>query len=311
VILVTSKLFFAVALDLALIGAISCGATTILNDSWPAPEQIAAQVARYRPTMFFSVPTFYRRLLALPPEQLEPFRGVAFTHTGGERLPDTVFRQWGSVVGTEILVGYGMSETFCQAFSNFPMRTRLGSCGVPLMGVEVKLLGDAGDDVGVGELGALWLRHPALTLRYKDDANTEQAFRDGWFRTNDLFVQDRDGYLFHQGRIDELYRVAGMWVKPAEVEEAVLADGRIREAACALVPDGDGFERLALFVTPAGGEGTAESAAHERCAVLPRHSRPKWVREVTELPRTSTGKVQRFVLRQRLVSELERGETPS
>jgi acyl-coenzyme A synthetase/AMP-(fatty) acid ligase len=303
VILATSKLFFAFALDNAFTGALACGATTILNEQWPEPETIAAQVERYRPDVFFTVPTFFRRLLALPKEKLAAFSEVRINATGGERLPDAILRQWRATVGTEILVCYGMSETFCNAISNLPGRMREGSTGVPLAGVQTRILDGAGNEVGPGEPGVLWLRHPSLALRYKDPEATARAFRDGWFCTGDLFTRDADGFFYHQGRSDELYKVAGQWVRPAEVEEAVLADEHVREAACVVVPDQDGFDRLALFVVPGDAPAAAISVA-ERCAQsLPKHSQPKWIREVSELPRTATGKIQRFRLRAQLTAE--------
>jgi 3-hydroxybenzoate/4-hydroxybenzoate---CoA ligase len=306
VILATSKLFFAFALDNAFTGVLACGATTILNEQWPEPETIAAQVEYYRPDVFFTVPTFFRRLLALPKEKLAAFSGIRINATGGERLPDAILRQWRATVGTEILVCYGMSETFCNAISNLPGRMRDGSTGVPLAGVQTRILDSAGNEVGPGEPGVLWLRHPSLALRYKDPEATARAFRDGWFCSGDLFTRDADGFFYHQGRSDELYKVAGQWVRPVEVEEAVLADERVREAACVVVPDQDGFDRLALFVVPSDAPGAAISVA-ERCArSLPKHSQPKWIREVSELPRTATGKIQRFRLRAQLTAEFMR-----
>jgi len=160
--------------------------------------------------------------------------------------------------------------------------------------------------VGAGEPGIMWIKHPSLALGYHNPEATAKAFRDGWFCTGDLFVRDPEGFYYHQGRADELLRIAGQWVKPGEVEEAVLADGRLREAACVVVPDRDGFDRLALFVVAAQpGDGTV--VAQARCdEKLPQYSRPKWVREVGELPRTPTGKIQRFRLRELLVAELDR-----
>ncbi len=303
VVLATSKLFFAFALDNAFTGALACGATTILNEGWPEPEAIVAQVAQHRPSVFFTVPTFFRRLLALPAGQLRAFADTPINITGGERLPDAILRQWRETVGTDILVAYGMSETFCNAMSNLPDRKRDGSVGVPLGGVEARILDQRGAEVASGEPGVLWVRHPSLALGYKDPERTARAFRDGWFCTGDLFTRDEDGFYTHQGRSDELYRVAGQWVKPSEVEEAVLGDGLAREAACVVVPDGDGFERLALFVV-SGAATPVLAAAQARCQqALPRHSQPKWIREVAALPRTATGKVQRFVLRERLLAE--------
>jgi benzoate-CoA ligase len=306
VVLATSKFFFAFALDHAFLGALACGATTILNEGWPEPEAVVEQVARHRPTLFLTVPTFFRRLLALPRGELAPFSAVRLSLTGGERLPDAVATQWRETVGTEIVSVYGMSETFCAAMCTLPGRGRAGACVVPLEGVEAKLVASDGGPVALGEPGVLWLKHPSLALRYKDPEATARAFRDRWFCTGDVFTADPDGSWTHQGRADELLKVAGQWVKPGEIEETVLADARIREAACAVVPDRDGFDRLALFV--AGNDPARVAAA--RLDELPRHARPKWIREVAELPRTATGKVQRFKLRERLEAELRGGQRP-
>ena len=300
VVLATSKLFFAYALDNGFTGPLACGGTIVLDESWPAPEAIAANVARYRPDVFFTVPTVMRRLLALPRDALAAFAPVRFVFTAGERLPDAIAAKWREAVGSTVLEAYGMSETFCNAFANFPGRRRTGTCGVPLAGVQARLVDESGQEVGNDAPGVLWVKHPSLALGYKDPAATARAFRDGWFCTGDLFTRDADGFWSHQGRADELYKIAGQWVKPAELEETVLADGRVREAACVVVRDADGFDRLALFVV---GDGAAEVAA-AHVDELPRHARPKWVRAVPELPRTATGKVQRFRLREQLVAEL-------
>jgi benzoate-CoA ligase len=304
VVLATSKLFFAFALDHAFLGALACGATTILNEGWPEPEAILAQARQHRPTIFLTVPTFFRRLLALSKAELAPLAAVRVNLTGGERFPDAVAAQWRETVGTEVLVVYGMSETFTPVMASALGGRRAASCGGPLGGVEARLVGSDGGPVARGEPGVLWIKHPSLTLRYKSTEATARAFRDGWFCTGDVFTHDVDGAWTHQGRADELLKVAGQWVNPREIEEAVLADPRVREAACVVVPDLDGFDRLAMFVV---GVDAAHVAA-TRLDGLPRHSQPKWVREVAELPRTATGKVQRFKLRERLEAELRGGE---
>lgn len=295
VVLATSKLFFAFALDNAFTGVLACGGATVLCEGWPEPADVAAQVARWRPRVFATVPTFFRRLLALDAAALAPFRDVGVAITGGERLPLAIHRRWREATGGDILTIYGMSETFCNALANLPGRNRPETCGVPLAGVELRLEGAERP----GEPGVLWVRHPSLALRYTDPAATARAFRDGWFCTGDLFTYDADGYWTHEGRSDDLLRVAGQWVKPAEVEEAVLGDAAIRDAACVVVPDPDGFERLALYVVPGGADAEAVAAAQARCdARLPQHARPKWIRTLPDLPRTATGKVQRFRLRE-------------
>lgn len=305
-ILSTSKLFFAYALDNAFLGALSIGASTILNAQWPEPEIVVEQVARFRPQFLLTVPTLARRLLALGPNRLAPLRTLEAAYTGGERVPESLARGWHEAVGSELHECYGTSESYLNAIANPPGRNRYGSCGVALPGVRTRLTDRDGQPVPDGEMGVLWMHHPALAQGYTDPALNERAFRDGWFCTNDLFSIDRDGYFFHHGRTDELLRVAGQWVKPGAVEEAVLDSPAIREAACALVTDGDGFERLALFVVPDNVAPASACAIAERaCAArLPRHSQPKWIRAIDELPRTATGKVQRFVLSARLRTEL-------
>ena len=196
----------------------------------------------------------------------------------------------------------------------------------PLAGVETKRLDRAGQPVTADEPGILWVRHPSLATGYIHPEATEKAFRDGWFCTNDLCTVDAEGFLYHEGRADKLLKVAGQWVKPSEIEDAALADESIRDAACVVVTDSDGFERLALFVVPAHAtpavvsEQTSDSAnaltleseclrsvGRQIAASLPRHSQPKWIRSIVELPRTPTGKVQGFLLRDRLRAEWQSG----
>ena len=331
-VLCTSKSFFALGLDNGLLGPLSLGAATILNADWPDAESILAQVARYRPDCLITVPTLFRRLLALDSERqdadrLAPLRQVRRFYTGGERLPDSVAQAWRDRVGTPIQIIYGMSETYCNVSSTLPGGDRSpASIGRPLAGVEIKRLDRAGQLVAADEPGILWVRHPSLATGYTRPDTTEKAFRDGWFCTNDLCTVDAEGFLYHEGRADELLKVAGQWVKPGEIEDAALADESIREAACVVVADSDGFERLALFVVPVHATPAVVSEQASDCAnaltleseclrsvgkhiaaSLPRHSQPKWIRSIVELPRTPTGKVQRFRLRDRLRAEWPSG----
>lgn len=298
-IFATSKLFFSYALENGLLGPLALGATAILHPDWADVPAARAIVERHRPTAMFSVPTFYRQLLGLPADQLAPFSAVRHYVSAGERLPRTLSEAWRAAVGREIQGLYGMSETYCAAIVR----------GRPLDGVETRLITTEGREAGTGETGVLWIRHPAQSPGYanRPDANREQ-FRDGWFCTRDLFVCDAEGIFTHQGRSDELVKVAGQWVQPGELEEAVTGLESVAEAACVAGPDTDGFERLALFVAARNGDAAAALAAAERaCAQkLPKHKRPKWILPVEALPRTATGKVQRFKLREILERELSR-----
>jgi acyl-coenzyme A synthetase/AMP-(fatty) acid ligase len=150
------------------------------------------------------------------------------------------------------------------------------------------------------------VRHPALALGYANrPEQTAAQFRAGWFCTRDLFAKDGEGYFSHHGRSDEMMKIAGQWVQPGELEEAVAGNPAISEVACVQVTDTEGFERLAMFVATRGETADALAAAGRVCEEkLPRFKRPKWIRAVAELPRTATGKIQRFKLREALEHEL-------
>ena len=309
-ILTTSRMFFAYGLENSLLGPLSVGATSVLCPDWSDVEHVCALIAEHRPTAFFSVPSFYRRLLALGPQALEPFRQVRYFSAAGERLPESMVAQWQDAVGHEILSVYGMSETFSVAVVT-PIGPSTGRrTGKPLRGVEMRLVALEGHPAKDGEPGVLWLRHPALAIGYANrKEQTREQFLDGWFCTKDVFVRDAEGFYAHQGRSDELVKVAGQWVKPSELEEAVLGEDSITEAVCVPLIDADGFERLALFLAVEGDRQGAIEAAAQACeAQLPRHKRPKWIRTVETLPRTATGKVQRFKLREMLQREFDRKE---
>jgi benzoate-CoA ligase family protein len=308
-VLATSKLFFSYALEHGLLGPLSIGAATILYPDWADPDVICALVARWRPSAFYSVPSFYRRLLEVPERERAALTAVRYYVSAGERLPISVNKAWQRATGREILGLYGMSETFCVAMMTPPGTVRGPRTGRPLRGVDAQLRNESGAEVGVGQPGVLWLRHPSLALGYANRPEaTREQFVDGWFCTRDVFVRDADGFFAHQGRSDDFIKVAGQWVQPGDVEEAVLGAAEIAEAACVPVTDDAGFERLALFVVPAAAAEAALAAAQSACeASLPRFKRPRWVRAVAEIPRTATGKMQRFKLREMLEQELGAG----
>ena len=301
----TSKLFFAYGLEHGLLAPLAFGSTSLLYPDWTDEDAVIGMVARHQPAALFSVPTIYRRLLARR-AQLAPFRDVPRFVAAGERLSPQLVAQWRSAVGGEILNLYGMSETFCACIVTPPGSSDGLRTGLPLDGVETRLCDADGAPAREGEPGVLWVRHPAQARGYANlPEQTLAQFREGWFCTHDVFVRDSGGYYIHQGRSDELVKIAGQWVQPAELEEAAGTEAAVAEAACVAVADADGLERLALFVTARPGAAAAERAAMQACErLLPRFKRPKWVRAVDELPRTATGKVQRFKLREILEREL-------
>jgi acyl-coenzyme A synthetase/AMP-(fatty) acid ligase len=305
-VVATSRLFFAYGLEHGLLAPLAMGMTSVLAADWPDSDAVIRLVAQHRPAALFSVPTVYRRLLAEPRQRLEPFRAVRRCVAAGERLSAQLVAQWREAAGGELLNLYGMSETFCACIVTPPGASDGSRTGAPLPGVELRLLDAAGREPAQGDPGLLWVRHPAQARGYANlPEQTREQFRDGWFCTRDLFVRDAAGFLVHQGRADELIKVAGQWVQPGELEQVAGLEPAVAEAACVAVLDADGLERLALFVTGRGDLAEAERAATAACErALPRYKRPKWVRGVAELPRTATGKVQRFKLRELLQREL-------
>jgi benzoate-CoA ligase len=302
----TSKLFFAYSLEHGLLGPLASGATAIMEPDWPDAQTVLERVERHRPAAFFSVPTFYRRLLALGASRLAPFRGVRRFVAAGEKLPAQLIAQWREATGGEILSLYGMSETFCACIVTPPGTSTGMHTGKPLAGVATRLVTADGADAAVGETAELWLQHPALALGYANrPEQTAAQIQAGWFRTRDLFSRDEAGYFSHRGRADEMMKIAGQWVQPGELEDAVAGDPAISEVACVRVTDAEGFDRLAMFVATRGEATDALAAAGRVCEEkLPRFKRPKWIRAVPELPRTATGKVQHYKLRELLEREL-------
>lgn len=302
----TSKYFFAYGLEHGLLGPLSVGATGIALADWAEPATALVAAARHQPVAMFSVPSFYRRLLAEPAENLAPLRAIRHFVAAGERLPLPVIQQWQAAVGNQILSLYGNSEAYCACLMMPPGSESRGRTGRLLPLTEVRLRDASGNEPSEGEPGVLWMRHPALASGYVNRPDQTRAqFEDGWYCTQDLFVRDAEGFYIHQGRADELMKIAGQWVKPGDLEEAAAADPVIAEAACVTVMDAEGFERLALFVTARGDAAHALDAASRACEQgLPRFKRPKWIRCVAEMPRTATGKVQRYKLRELLQREL-------
>jgi 3-hydroxybenzoate/4-hydroxybenzoate---CoA ligase len=302
----TSKLFFAYGLEHGLLAPLANGVSSVLSADRPDADTVIGIVERLRPRVMFSVPTLYRRLLAESRKRLRTLGAVGYFVAAGERLSPQLVSQWRVATGGELLNLYGMSEAFCACMMTPPGTSDGVRTGKPFPIAEVRLVDGTGGEPAPGEPGELWLRHPAQARGYANrPQETRAQFREGWFCSHDLFVRDAEGFYVHQGRTDELVKVAGQWVWPAELEQAALAAATVAEAACVPVADGEGLQRLALFVTARGDKDPTHAAA-VACEGLPRHKRPKWIRCVAELPRTATGKVQRYKLREILERELER-----
>jgi len=298
----TSKLFFAFSLGHCFFGALGLGATTILLDAWPTPEAAAEVVARHRPTIMLSVPTMFRNMLEAGVTDGEGFRQVRTYVSAGEKLPPALAARWQAVTGAPIVEGIGATETGFLFLANRADEQRAESCGRPLPETEFTLRDEAGAPVETpGAPGIGWVRTDCLADGYwGQPEKTVAAFHDGWYCTGDMFTRDDDGWYYHQGRADDMLKVSGQWVAPAEIEDIVMADDRVGDAAVVSVSDRDGLACLAMFIV--APETDAERLETDlRAALLERlavYKCPRRVYMVDDMPRTSTGKVRRFVLRE-------------
>lgn len=299
----TSKLFFAYALGNALLIPLLVGAQTYLHAGWAEPDAVAEIVTCFRPTLFFSVPTFYARLLraGLP---ADTFASVRYAVSAGERLPAEIHAGFLERFGLEILDGMGATETIFMVLSNRRGRSRAGSSGTPVPGVEARLVDADGRDVPDGAEGVLCLRTPSTSPFYWNRSDqSRRTFVGGWFRTGDIYVRDAEGFYHHRGREDDRFKVAGMWVVPADVERALCAHPAVADAGVVGATDEHGLVKPFAFVVPKNtdaADGLAADLGRIAAAELPAHQRPRRIILVSELPRTATGKLQRFRLREQV-----------
>ncbi len=302
-VFVTSKTFFAYAIGHALLGALKVGASVVLHAPWPMPADIAEVAQTLKPTVMYSVPTLYRAAIKDGIVDSDAFSSVRRFVSAGERLPVSLFERWRELTGSTIVEGIGTSETVFMFLANPLDRARPGSAGLPTPGSEVRLEADDGSTIDVaGETGVLWTRLDSVAAGYwNQPERSAAAFRDGWFRTGDLFQSDADGYWFHEGRADDMLKISGQWVNPVEIETCVLKSGLCGEAALVAVPDTDGLERPVLFVadiTDRAGDDLEDTIRAALTRDLSHQKCPREVRIVDSLPRTATGKVQRYRLRE-------------
>ena len=299
----SSKLFFAFSLAHVMIATLNLGAAAILYPDWPDAEAVGDIVETYRPTILLSVPTFYRNMLREGVAKGDGFKDVRYYLSAGEKLPRTLFDAWQDATGRPVLEGIGATETCFLFLANRPDRMSPGTCGVPTPGTEVKILAqDGGPEIAPGEAGVLWVRMGCVAQGYWNlEQRSAAVFKDGWYCTNDMFSIDEDGFYEYQGRADDMLKISGQWVSPAEIEERVLANPLVDEAAVVGVPNEDGLIRLALFmVAPGAGADTVQfekELQDDLCENLSIYKCPRRMFYLDEMPLTATGKLQRFALR--------------
>jgi benzoate-CoA ligase family protein len=302
-----ARLYFAYGLGNAGYFPLAAGATTILSPTRPAPAGIYADVEKYRPTLFFSVPSNYSALLAHRAENGREFDFSSVRHavSAGESLPAPLFERFRERFGVEILDALGSTETLQMVIANCPGEARPGSSGKIIPGYEAKIVDERGDLVAQGEIGNLMVKGDSICAGYwNQEERTRAAFGDGWFRTGDKYHQDADGYFWHAGRSDDTFKVNGRWLSPAEVESALIAHPAVLEAAVVARDDESGLTKVAAFVVLKADFSCGDALVAELQewvgARIGGYKRPRWVEFVADLPKTSTGKLQRFKLRESL-----------
>jgi acyl-coenzyme A synthetase/AMP-(fatty) acid ligase len=298
------RLFFAYGLGNSLSIPLGSGCSTILVSERPTPALIAATFEKYRPTVFFAVPTVFRMLLEHA-RQGNPIdtRSIKFAVSAGEVLPVATWNEWKALTGSEIIETIGTTELLHAFIHNYRDRNRPGSSGVVLEGYEVKLTDESGKVVEGPGRGALHAKGgSAIPYYYNKPERTAETIHDGWVRTGDVYRRDEEGFYWFEGRSDDLFKCSGLWVSPGEVEDAVCKHPAVMEAAVIAESDQAGATIAAAYVLlrpgHEAGDGLLREILEEAAKALPRYKRPQRIHFMTELPRTPTGKVQRFKLRQ-------------
>jgi benzoate-CoA ligase family protein len=296
------RLFFSFGLNNSLLVPLFHGASAILEPARPDAKRALEVIAGERPTLFYNVPTGYAAILAaVEAGARADLSSIRRCVSAGEALPAPIFERWKERFDLEILDGIGSTEIGHICISNFPGRVRPGTSGTVIPGYDARVAREDGSDAPAGAVGDLLVRGPSAAREYwrKPEASAH-TFRDGWVFTGDRYTRDADGYFTYQGRSDDMLRVSGMWVSPLEVESALLRHPSVRECAVVARSLDDGLARPMAYVVadPAVRPQELGPELHALAkTALAGYKRPHWIEFVSELPKTSTGKIQRFKLR--------------
>jgi benzoate-CoA ligase family protein len=297
------KLAFGYALGTNLLFPLLAGASAILFPEKSVPERLFELIARHRPTVLTMVPTALNAVANHPRVGEVDFSSVRVCVSAGEALPPELYQRWKQATGVEVLDGIGSAEMFHIFITNRPGDVKLGSLGRVVEGYEAKICDDEGRELPRGEVGTLWIRGDSMALEYwQEHPKSKHTFRGDWCVSADKFYQDADGSFFFCGRGDDMLKVAGKWLSPLEVENALLGHPAVREAAVVGFKGADGLDKPKAFVVL--HEGQTESAelaealkAHVR-EVLAPYKAPREIAFLASLPRSDRGKVLKSALKE-------------
>jgi 4-hydroxybenzoate-CoA ligase len=299
-----AKLFFAYGLGNSLTFPMSVGATTILNPDRPTPDAVFKIFKQHQPSLFFGVPTLYAAMLAHPGGgKANGSEKLRLCLSAGEALPPEVGRAWMEQYGVEVLDGIGSTEMLHIFLSNRPGDIRFGTTGKAVPGYTLRVVDENNVDVPDGEVGELIIKGPTAAEGYwAQRGKSQSTFEGGWCRSGDKYIRDKDGYYACQGRTDDMFKVSGIWVSPFEVEAALISHPAIMEAAVIAHEEGDGLIKPKAFVVLKPGQIADDTLIptlqeHVKAKAGP-WKYPRWIEIMDTLPKTATGKIQRFKLRQ-------------
>jgi benzoate-CoA ligase family protein len=293
-----AKAFFAYGLGNSILFPLSVGAAAVLEPAPAKPHTLAERAQTYAATLFFAGPTFFANMLraGLPAGALPHARLAA---SAGEPLPAVLYQRWTSHFGVDIIDGIGMTEMLHIFLSNRPGAVRPGTTGVAVPGYDLRIVDEQGRDAPPGTPGTLFVRGQSTATGYWTRYTaSRQVFHGEWLRTGDTYVQDTDGYYTCLGRTDDMLKISGMWVSPAQVENRLLAHQSVAQAVVVAAPDTDGLDKPVAFVVPHTGQTVTENELIEFCRQgIESFKRPRRVVFVDTYPTTATGKIRRVELR--------------
>jgi len=303
VVFSAAKLFFAYGLGNGLTFPFAVGATAVLMAERPTPASVGRVLRNYQPSIFYGVPTLYAAMLASPdlPSRDELPRLRRCT-SAGEALPADIGRRWLEHTGIDILDGIGSTEMLHIFLSNRPGDVRYGSTGKPVPGYDIRLVDEAGQPAARGNLGELQVNGPSAAIMYWNNREKSLGtFQGPWTRCGDKYVEDEEGYFIYCGRSDDMLKVSGIYVSPFEVEAALMTHAAVLEAAVVGASDEQQLTKPKAYVVLKNGverspQLVEELQAHVKSRLAP-YKYPRWVEFIDELPKTATGKIQRFKLR--------------
>ena len=294
-----AKLFFAYGLGNALTFPMSVGATILLLPARPTPQEVFRILTHYKPTIFYGVPTLFAALMADGQRPAKSALNLRVCTSAGEALPAEIGKKWSAEYGCDILDGIGSTEMLHIFLSNRAGHVRYGTTGQAVPGYELRIVGEDGAVCKDGELGELQINGPSAALMYWNNREkTKATFAGEWTRSGDKYTRDADGFFTYGGRSDDMLKVGGIYVSPFEVEASIMTHPAVLEAAVVGLADVDELIKPKAYVVLKAGESLSEDAIkqHVKSQLAP-YKYPRWVEFVSELPKTATGKIQRFKLR--------------